>query len=249
MSSALDIAGAIVTQTADTDYNYFTMTDSVGGGTLVLEAGSRTIFDDATGAGFLATSLAFTLTINGNSSHECEIKSINRYPDHRWTPPNALCTGVTTQCTFTNYSASFPSGIVHNNPTWIVEPYAYCTANEVINLTGTTLSDAILAEIIGQASNEINNRLAVDGITVASTDAVLAAICRNKSIAGVMRRMIADGTRMGAVTVDGITTGDNPNTMIREVEAKAEKMLDYYVIANRPSNRKRLWALKVNAHG
>lgn len=149
-----------------------------------------------------------------------------------------------------NYTGTFPVGLVMNNPTYVVNPYAYCTSAELINLTGSTLPAAALAEIIGQASNEINSRLILDGITVGvSSDPILSAICLNKSYAFVMRRMFADGTRAGSVNTDGGGSGPNPMDLANERETQAEKMLVQYIRSHLPSTQRRLWVQKVNEHG
>jgi len=90
----------------------------------------------------------------------------------------------------------------------------------------------------------------MDGVTVASaSDINLRAICLNKSIAMVMRRMIADGTRAGSVNVDGGVAVNDAMILANEREAKAEQMLTWYIREHLPSTRKRLWAQKVNEHG
>jgi hypothetical protein len=112
------------------------------------------------------------------------------------------------------------------------------------------LDDSILREINGQVTNEMNARLALDGITVSTaTDVVLRSIALNKGFAAVMRRMVADGTRAGAVNVDGGSSGSDPMALINESEVKAEKMLVQYIRSHLPSTQKRLWAQKVNEHG
>jgi hypothetical protein len=249
MSAAHDLVGGAHTITADTTETYFTFTDSVGGGTLTLESGSTLEFDDTAGAGFLSTSLAFTLTITGNSTSKCTIKSANSYPDYRWTLPSSLVTGVATRCVFRDYTGTFPTGLILNNPEYITDPYTYATSTELVNLTGTTLPEAALHEILGQATNEINSRLAMDGITVSSaSDINLRAIGLNKAFAMVMRRMFADGTRSGSINTDGGSSPD-PMVLANERELKAEEQLKWYIREHLPSTRKRLWAFKVNEHG
>jgi len=253
MSSALDIAGVTVILTADKTFNLFTITDSVGGGTLTLESGSTLEFDDAAGAGFLASAVAFTIIINGNSTSKCTIKSANSYPDYRWTLPlpAAILGDHATRCIFRDYVGSFPSDAIwpRNNCEYITDPYTYATSTELVNLTGTTLTDSVLHEILGQATNEINSRLAMDGITVSSaSDINLRAIGLNKAFAMVMRRMLADGTRSGSINTDGGSSPD-PMVLANERETMAETQLKAYIREHLPSTRKRLWAFKVNEHG
>jgi hypothetical protein len=251
---AHDLAGGSHTITADTTETYFTFTDSVGGGTLTLEAGSTLEFDDAAGAGFLATSVAFTIIVNGNSTSKCTIKSANSYPDYRWTLalPAAILGDHATRCVFRDYVGTFPAEAIwpRNSCEYITDPYTYATSTELVNLTGTTLPEAAIHEILGQATNEINSRLAMDGITVSSaSDINLRAIGLNKAFAMVMRRMFADGTRAGSVNTDGGGSGPDPMTLANEREAMAETQLKWYIREHLPSTRKRLWAQKVNPHG
>jgi hypothetical protein len=117
LSASLDLAGGIVTLAADSVNYYFTITDSVGGGELIMEAGSSIVFDDASGAGFLSTSEDFTLTINGNSTSGCEIRSASASATYRWTWPPLTISATITRCTFRQYATPFsaPSAWALNN--------------------------------------------------------------------------------------------------------------------------------------
>lgn len=117
MSASLDLAGGTVTLAADSVNYYFTITDSVGGGTLIMDAGSSIVFDDAPGAGFLSTSENFTLTINGNSAAPCEIESASSSATNRWTWPPLTIAVTATRCTFRQYATPFsaPSHWTLNN--------------------------------------------------------------------------------------------------------------------------------------
>jgi len=249
MSGTLDFNGTTHTIIADSTETWFQMTSTTGTGTLIMDSGSILEFDDALGAGFLPAASNIVIIVNGNSTSKCTIKSANSYPDYRWTLPSSLVTGVATRCIFRDYTGTFPAGLVLNNPEYITDPYTYATSTELVNLTGSTLTEAVLHEILGQATNEINSRLAMDGITVSSaSDINLRAIGLNKAFAMVMRRMFADGTRSGSINTDG---GSSPDPMIlaNERETMAETQLKVYIREHLPSTRKRLWAFKVNEHG
>jgi hypothetical protein len=132
MSASLDLAGGIVTLAADSVNCYFTITDSVGGGELIMSAGSSIVFDDVSGAGFLASSEDFTLTINGNSMSGCEIRSASANATNRWTWPPLTISATITRCTFRQYATPFsaPSPWVLNNCTFDYEipttaPYSF----------------------------------------------------------------------------------------------------------------------------
>jgi hypothetical protein len=250
MSATLDLVGGAHTITADTTETNFTATDTVGGGTLTLEAGSALEFDDTAGAGFLSTSLAFTLTVTGTSTAWATIKSANSYPDNRWTLPPTGITGTTTRCQWRDYTGSFPTGLIRNNPSYVLDAYVYATIDEITNLTGTTLSDDILMEILSQSSRHINNSLATSGITVDQAgDRSLQAICLEKATAALIRRMILDGTRAGSINVDGHASSSELMALINECETRSEQALIAYSKEHLPSTRKRIWAQKVNAHG
>jgi hypothetical protein len=249
MSGTLDFNGTTHTIIPDSTETWFQMTSTTGTGTLIMESGSILEFDDALGAGFLPAASNIVIIVNGNSTSKCTIKSANSYPDHRWSLPVATVSFTHTRCKFRNWSGEFSPTWIPNNPEYIIEPYTYATSTELVNLTGSTLTEAVLHEILGQATNEINSRLAMDGITVSSaSDINLRAIGLNKAFAMVMRRMFADGTRSGSINTDG---GSSPDPMIlaNERETMAETQLKAYIREHLPSTRKRLWAFKVNEHG
>lgn len=247
MSSALDLAGAAHTITADTTETYLTVTDSVGSGTLTIEAGASLEFDDTSGAGFLSTSEAFTLTVTGTSTAWATIKSANSYPDNRWTLPPAATTVVATRCQWRDYTGSFDSSWVLNNPSYVLDAYVYATISELTNLTGTTLSDDICMEILAQSTRRLNARLAYSGVTVSQAgDTNLQAICLDMAYAQVLSRYKADGTAVGAVNVDGITTTPNLLDHIRYYNDRAEKATEWYIDVNRPSTHTQYYIHKVN---
>jgi len=246
----LNLDGGTITLTTDT--NLYQITDeSIGhNGILVIQAGVILSFADTLNAGFTSVASNITVTVNGTENSQAYIRSDNTYPDHRWNLPASTTSVNATRCTFVNYAGDFQNAWTLLNCLYILTGYTYCTTAELVALTGTTLSDAILMEIIGQASGEINARLALDGIALTNADdPIIASICREKAKAGVMWRMIADGTRSGSINVDGGSSMGDTLALIEKSEAKAEKMLVQYIRVHLPSSQKRLWAQKVNEHG
>ncbi len=247
MSSALDLAGAAHTITADTTETYLTVTDSVGSGTLTIEAGATLEFDDTSGAGFLSTSLAFTLTVTGTSTAWATIKSANSYPDYRWTLPPSATTVTATRCQWRDYSGSFATAWILNNPSYITDAYVYATIEELQNLTGTGLTDDPIMEILAHSTRRINTRLGNSGITVSvAGDRTLQSICLDFAHAQVLGRYIADGTAVGGANVDGVPTQNDLLGLMKYYDKRGESELQMYVDANRPSTHTQYYVYKVN---
>ncbi len=107
------------------------ITDSVGGGELVLEAGASIVFDDVSGAGF-DPEASFTVTIDGSSTAGCEVRSASLEPTNRWAWPALTIDLTATRCTFRGYATPFsaPAGWALNNCTFDYEipaasPYSF----------------------------------------------------------------------------------------------------------------------------
>lgn len=250
MSGALDLAGAAYTITADTTEIYYTITDSIGGGTLTIKAGATLKFDDTYGAGFLSTSLPFTLTVTGTSTAWATISSVETYPNHRWTLPPSTTTVVATRCMWRDYLGTFASGWILNNPAYITDEYIYATIAELKNLTGTAQTDDVLMEILAQSTRRLNTRLSAGGISITQAgNRTLQAICLDYATAQLITRYKLDGTAQGAVSVDGITNQPNLLDHIKYYNDRADEQLRMYIQENLPSTRRRLWAQKVNEHG
>lgn len=105
--TTLDLGGSIVTISGDTVEQLHLVTDSVGGGALILEAGAAIEFDDAAGAGFAAT--VESITINGTAASPVRIEGTLAHP---FTMPAAACMMLATRCSFINYDGAVSS------PTW-----------------------------------------------------------------------------------------------------------------------------------
>lgn len=113
MSSTLDLEGGILIVPSDTAESYYQVTDSVGGGSLVMQAGASLIFDDAAGAGFVQ-SAAFSISILGTAEAPCVIRSESTAPAHRWTLPTAQSMQA-TRATFSGFVGEQGSAWTLNN--------------------------------------------------------------------------------------------------------------------------------------
>jgi len=248
--AAHDLVGGVHTITADTTETYFTFTDSIGGGTLTIEAGATLEFDDTSGAGFLSTSLAFTLTVTGTSTAWATIKSANSYPDNRWTLPPSATTVVATRCQWRDYTGTFASTWILNNPSYILDAYIYATIEELTNLTGTSETDDVIMEILAHSTRRLNTRLSNAGITVSvAGDRTLQSICLDYAVAQLITRYKMDGTVVGSVNVDGFSNQPNLLDHIKYYNDRANEELAMYISTHLPSTYKRVWAQKMNAHG
>ena len=105
----------------------------------------------------------------------------------------------------------------------------YCTTAELVNLTGSTLTDAILTAIIEQGDREIDAYLAPYGV---GAD---ASACKSASLelakAGLIDYSVQHGDRADMLTAGDTTETLNVDQMIRRYRAAAFDLLDRYVSA------------------
>ena len=123
---------------------------------------------------------------------------------------------------------------------------AYCTNAELTALTGTSLSTDIQGAIIAQADREINARLALAGLSASASDDTLKAASLNLSIAGVMTRLRADGSKPSSLKVGDISMGDNIDAAITELKTRADESITAYIRSNGTYSRDRWYIRKVN---
>jgi hypothetical protein len=204
MSATLDLAGATTTLIADSTSTYYQVTDSVGGGTLVLSAGAILNFDDSAGAGFTTATDNITITINGNSSSPSYIQSVSSVPSWRWSMPPTTSTMNATRCYFVNGNGPETSS------TWIFNNCffdtgssndGWCTIEDVEHATGTALDDVTVQAIIDSAQREINAYLKPLGV---SGDSSLREACLRLAIARLYTRydligQLTNGTINGSI--------------------------------------------------
>lgn len=229
MSAAIDLAGGVVTLLADSVNEFFTIIDSVGGGELIMEAGSSIVFDDASGAGFLSTSEDFTLTINGNSTSQCEIESASSNATNRWTWPPLTIAVTATRCTFRQYATPFtaPSHWVLNNCTFdyeipTVAPYNFTRwfphRVEIEHLSGYGIRGSPMYDVAATMpcyiNHKLNNVITPDGNEVTSDISLL--VDGAVTVSQYDRIKLPDGTQR---PVKSVAKSDMPTgqTVLRTV--------------------------------
>ncbi len=132
MSSTLDLEGGILIVPSDTEEAYYQVTDTHGGGSLVIEAGASLVFDDAEGAGFVP-GLGFDITINGTAEAPCMLRSASAEPLHRWALPTALVM-TATRATFVGWSGELGTWTLHEVelvPAVVVSPLSAVLARHM----------------------------------------------------------------------------------------------------------------------
>jgi hypothetical protein len=146
-----------------------------------------------------------------------------------------------------DYTGSFATAWIPNNPTYITDAYIYATMEELQNLTGTSLSDDALWEILAQSTRRMNTKLNHAGITIDQAgNRTLQAICLDLATGQVLTRYKLDGTAVGAANVDGITTTPNLLDHIKYYNDRADSELQMYIDANRPTTHTQYYVYKVN---
>ncbi len=123
----------------------------------------------------------------------------------------------------------------------------YATRTQLQNLTGTSLDDGILSEIIDQADREIKSRLNLAEISSPSSDDVLTAASLNLSIAGILTRMRIDGSKPGRnLKIGDISASDDVDAAITEYTKRAWAAVDSYILTHGIYDRYRWLIRKVN---
>jgi len=105
--TTLDLGGSIVTISGDAVEQLHLITDSVGGGALIMDAGAAIEFDDAEGAGFASS--VMSVIINGSADAPCRVEGTLAHP---FAMPSPSAMMLATRCSFINYSGAVSS------PTW-----------------------------------------------------------------------------------------------------------------------------------
>jgi hypothetical protein len=121
----------------------------------------------------------------------------------------------------------------------------YCTTAELVNLTGSALSSAILTAIIEQGDREIDAYLAPSGIGGAASGA-----CKSASLE-LAKAGLLDYGRQAGTRSDQSTEGDYSETVqIEQAIARHRKtalaLLDAYVAASDSTGTKQYYLRKVN---
>ena len=142
MTYILDLNGGTVTVGPNEILYVYQITDTSVGhdGELIIEAGSKIVFDNLAGAGFLPAASAITITINGTAAAPCEINVPIASPQQYWLPPALTITMTASWCTFRYYQAPFtpPGSWTQTSCNWYsVVPSSISSG---IDLNGDTLT-------------------------------------------------------------------------------------------------------------
>ena len=109
----------------------------------------------------------------------------------------------------------------------------YCSSNELILETGSSLSISILEGIIAAADRKIKTRILLASLTPPVSDDSLKTASIELSKAGIItyNRMI--GTQAKSTKVGDITIQDDLDTVIKTLTESAWESVDAYIIVNR----------------
>ena len=111
---------------------------------------------------------------------------------------------------------------------------AYCTSTEVIALTGTPLSTTEVEDIIAIADEEIDARLAREGLSISEDAPVLVGIASlYLSSALVLERQRADGTMPDSTRVGELTIRAKLEGQIAEYRMHSDQLLMTYMAAQK----------------
>lgn len=114
---------------------------------------------------------------------------------------------------------------------------AYCSYQDIVDHTGTALSQTIVERFIADADRRIDSMLSVaDVSTPSGTELQGASIAFTKAL--VLTRYRFDGTRTGSVTVAGFSSSDDLAGMIRQLEDEASGIVQAYIDASKAAASK-----------
>ena len=108
---------------------------------------------------------------------------------------------------------------------------AYCTNEDVTDLTGTSVDSAIITRMITRAERKINIRLKAAGLSaVAGTapDEIIEA-CSNFAAAMILRRTVVDGTTPTSIDVENTTVKMPIDKIIAQHEEQGSQILEEYI--------------------
>ena len=122
----------------------------------------------------------------------------------------------------------------------------YCSADELTNLTGTSLSTTIKNAIIDQSDREIRARILIAGLSAPASDETLKAASLNISKAGIITYDRMSGAKTSSIKVGDISMSDNLDAIVAELYGKAWTSVDSYIRTNGTHSRDRWYLRKVN---
>lgn len=123
---------------------------------------------------------------------------------------------------------------------------SHCTRTELANLTGSSLNDAVLQEIIDQADRQINGRLLRMGVSVPTSDDTLKAASLNLSKIGVLTHpdsdQVSSSVKLGDITIKRAEL----ETVMDDLSKQAWQSVDNYILRHGQHDTSRFYIRKVN---
>jgi len=120
---------------------------------------------------------------------------------------------------------------------------SFCTRNDVVDITGTSLNDDILGQqtidrIIKGSDRLINAKIVQGGLIAdpspAPDDLITASI--HMSAATVLNRHMVDGTLPQEYTAEGLKEKVDVNTVIKNYNTIAKEAIELYIKNNSDSD-------------
>lgn len=110
----------------------------------------------------------------------------------------------------------------------------YCTVEDVVDLTGTSLSDDVIDRLIAKADKKIDRTLAREGLSTDFTTVPdnIAEASSYFAAAIVLIRGRANRSTPDEIKVDTITTKTKTSETIALYESEGQAYLDEYIRAN-----------------
>jgi hypothetical protein len=105
---------------------------------------------------------------------------------------------------------------------------SYCTYAEVVAGTGTTLAQATVESLITYADAMIDSWLDEWDVT-GSASSRLKVACILLTQAFLMRRRRLDGTQPNSLTIGEMSSSDNNDRAILDLEDRAKSIVDIYI--------------------
>jgi len=106
---------------------------------------------------------------------------------------------------------------------------AYCEHTDIVNATGTVLTQSVIEAIIAQSDREIDGLLAQHSLSGSATGLIKAASIEF-SIAGVYTRQRMDGKAPNSLSLDGgLTISTNVDAAIAHHRSVGLKYISDYI--------------------
>lgn len=123
---------------------------------------------------------------------------------------------------------------------------SYCSRTELVNLTGSSLTTAVLQEIIDQVDRQIKGRLLMMDVSVPSSDDTLKAASLDLAKIGVLTHpdsdQVSSSVKLGDITIKRIDL----ETVLSNLSEQAWQSVDDYILRHGQHGASRYYIRKVN---